>query len=44
MKEEQKPCLHTLMLNCFYGQSERAYYLNYFINSTVQFCRKLLLL
>ena len=30
MKEERKLCLHTLML--FYGQSERAYYLNYFCN------------
>ena len=27
MKEERKPCL--------YGQSERAYYLNYFINVDV---------
>ena len=44
MKEERKPCLHTLMYNGFYGQSERAYYLDYFINSIVQFCRKLLLL
>ena len=31
MKEERKPCLHTLMW--FYGQSERAHYLNYFIIS-----------
>ena len=31
MKEERKPCLHTLMVKWFYGQSEHAYYLNYFI-------------
>ena len=31
MKEERKPCLHA-HVKWFYGQSERAYYLNYFIN------------
>ena len=30
MKEERKPCLHA-HVKWFYGQSERAYYLNYFI-------------
>ena len=30
MKEERKPCLHT-HVKWFYGQLERAYYLNYFI-------------
>ena len=38
MKEERKPCLHTLMyrVKWFYSQSERAYYLNYFINISVK--------
>ena len=30
MKEERKPCLHA-HVKWFYGQSERAYHLNYFI-------------
>ena len=40
MKEERKPCLHTLMLKWFYGQSERAYYLNYFINTYIVYYYK----
>ena len=35
MKEERKPCLHA-HVKWFYGQSERAYYLNYFI--IIQIC------
>ena len=32
MKEERKPCFTCAHVKWFYGQSERAYYLNYFIN------------
>ena len=37
MKEERKPCLHA-HVKWFYGQSERAYYLNYFIKILIVFC------
>ena len=30
MKEERKPCFTCAHVKWFYGQSERAYYLNYF--------------